>query len=195
MIANLAADVGTFTSNVFHVAGERPAVVDVGANFDVVSKLRARGAPEAVVLTHAHPDHVGNLAEVADAFDVEVLGFDADREGVDRPIADGDRLRLGDHEYLAVHTPGHEPTHLCLYADEPGVLFAGDLLFANGGFGRTDLPGADHAALVESVDRVLELVDDNLAAMHAGHGPSVERDPYRHVEMAAQAARTAADER
>lgn len=190
MIANLARGVQGFTSNVFHVAGERPVLVDPGSDFDVVERVRDRGGVEAVLLTHAHPDHVGNLAAVREAFDVPVYGFDPDVEGVDHVLADGERVAAGDHEYEVLHTPGHARDHLCFYASEAGVLFAGDLAFANGGFGRTDLAGADRATLIESIERVLSVTGPDLGALHPGHGPSVESDPYAHVELAARAART-----
>lgn len=192
MIANLARDVRAFTSNVFLVDGDRPVLVDAGANFDVVDRLDSRVDDlDAVVLTHTHPDHVGNLTAVKDAFDVEARGFDADADGVDRAVADGETLRLGDHEYVALHTPGHADDHLCLYAEDAGILFAGDLVFGNGGFGRTDLPGGDRATLIESVDRLLDRVDPDLAELHAGHGPSISTDPYDHVDLAARMAREA----
>ena len=69
------------------------------------------------------------------------------------------------------------------------MLFAGDLVFSGGGFGRTDLEGADRATLIESIDRLLGTVDEALAEMHVGHGPSVTDRPYATIELAAQAAR------
>lgn len=191
MIHNLAADVPGFTSNAFLVGGERPALVDVGNDFDVVAAVRERlPSVEVVVLTHTHPDHVGNLPAVRSAFDAPVWGFDVDVEGVDRAIADGESIQLGDGEYLALHTPGHKDDHLCLYARDRGVLFAGDLVFEGGGFGRTDLEEGDRASLIESIDRVLAVVDDDLAELHTGHGASVKTDAYGTLERAASAART-----
>ncbi len=190
MIDNLAAGVRAFTSNAFLVGGDRTVLIDTGANFDIVSQLEGRVDDlDAVVLTHTHPDHVGNLPAVKGAFDVAAWGYDDGQEGVDHAVDDEDRLRIGDHEYVALHTPGHKDDHLSLYAPEPKVLFAGDLVFQNGGFGRTDLAEGDRSTLIESIDRVLEWIDTDLAELHVGHGPSVTNEPYGHVELAARMAR------
>ena len=190
MIHNLAAGQQGFTSNVFLVTGERTVLVDTGNDFDVVGAVRDRvEGLDAVVLTHTHPDHVGTLDAVKSAFGVEVWGFDPGFDGVDHELDDGDTVRLGDHDYAVLHTPGHKDDHVCLYARGPGILFAGDLVFANGGFGRTDLEGGDREVLIDSIERLRETVSDKLTAMHTGHGPSVESDPFGDIELAAQAAR------
>lgn len=190
MIDNLAAGVEGFTSNVFLIDGERPALVDTGNGFDVVQAIEARVENlETVVLTHTHPDHVGNLDAVREAFDVNVWGFDPAARGVENRLADGENITLGDDVYTALHTPGHKDDHLCLYADGPGIVFVGDLVFQNGGFGRTDLEEGDRQLLLDSIDRLLEAVDENLAELHAGHGPSVTSNPYGSIELAYRAAR------
>ncbi|MFB6124882.1 MAG: MBL fold metallo-hydrolase [Halanaeroarchaeum sp.] len=191
MVQNLAADVQAFTSNVFLVEGERTVLVDPGANFDVVSALRETvAALDAVVVTHTHPDHVENARAVTNAFDVETWGFDVDHPAIDEDLGDGETVRIGDHDYVALHTPGHRDDHLCLYAADAATLFAGDLVFAGGGFGRTDLEEGHRPTLVESIEYVLETVDDGLDAMHCGHGPSVTEDPLGDVELALEMART-----
>ncbi|QLK26157.1 MBL fold metallo-hydrolase [Natrinema zhouii] len=192
MITNLAAGVQAFTSNVFLVSGDRPVLVDTGANFDVVDAVRDRVDDiDAVILTHTHRDHVGNLEAAKDAFDVDAWGYDPSIDGVDHAITDEETVQLGDDDYVALHTPGHKDDHLCFHSSDASVLFAGDLVFQNGSFGRTDLEEGDRATLIESIDRVLERIDPGLEAMHTGHGPSVTTDPYEHVELSAQMARQA----
>ncbi len=189
MIHNLAADVRGFTSNVFLVEGERTTLVDAGNDFDVVAAVRDRVASlDAVVLTHTHEDHVNNLPAVRDAFDVPVAGFDPAMAPIDTVLEDGDAVAIGDHEYTALHTPGHKNDHLCFYAADAGVLFAGDLVFSGGGFGRTDLEEGDRATLIESIDRVLATTDESLEVVHTGHGASITEDPYGMIELARRAA-------
>ncbi|WP_435143270.1 MBL fold metallo-hydrolase [Halobaculum sp. P14] len=205
MIRNLAAGVQSFTSNAFLVSGPaseaagaadddgdhgRRVLVDTGSNFDVAAAVREHvGDLDAVVLTHTHPDHIGTLADVREAFDVETWGFDPSQPAVDNELPDGETVRLGTASFEALHTPGHKDDHICLFSDETGALFAGDLVFENGGFGRTDLAEGDRDLLVDSIDRLRDRVGDDVTELHAGHGPSVTTDPAHDVDLAAQAAR------
>lgn len=187
-IENLAAGVQAFTSNVFLVTGDRTALVDTGADFDVVSRIEERvDGLDTVVLTHTHRDHVGNVDAVREAFGVETVGYDPSHPAVDAEL--GEAVRLGDDDYRVLHTPGHKGDHVCLYAADAKVCFAGDLVFAGGSFGRTDLEEGDRATLIRSIDRLLERLDPDLAALHTGHGPSVTDGAYATVEYAARAAR------
>lgn len=186
MVENLADDVHGFTSNVFLVTGERTVLVDTGANFDAVAEIESRVDDiDAVVLTHTHKDHVGNLEAVKEAFDVDAWGFDSTVDGVDHEIDDEETVTIGDHDYVAMHTPGHKEDHLCFYAQEPGILFSGDLIFQKGNYGRTDLPEGDHGKLVLSIHDVFDRLEEDLQEMHVGHGPSVTDNPHKHVELTA----------
>ncbi len=165
----------------------RRVLVDCGAEFDVVAAVERHVADiDAVVLTHTHPDHIGTLPELRAAFDVESWGFDTTHHAVDHEL--GETVQLGTGSFEVIHTPGHEPNHVCLY-DDAGTLFAGDLVFARGGFGRTDLPGGDRQALLDSIDRLSDRIGE-LRVIHAGHGPSVTSEPNATIERARRAATT-----
>lgn len=190
MIDNLAHDVAAFTSNVFYVSGDRPTLVDTGANFDVVARFDEQlQRPAQIVLTHTHPDHVGNVDALTDAFDVPVYGYDSDHSAVQRELTDGETLQVGDHDYTVLHTPGHAPDHCCLYSAEANVLFGGDLVFQNGGFGRTDLDGGDREQLIGSIKRVRKTVE-TLDVIYPGHGPALRRQPVEQLELAERMAQT-----
>jgi hydroxyacylglutathione hydrolase len=147
---------------------------------------------QAILLTHAHVDHVTGVSAAKDAFNVPVylhrddlfLYEDAVKQGamfgfkVRQPppidvFYDMTPIAFGGYQVLLHHTPGHCPGGVCLQIGKTGTpgehLFVGDTLFA-GSIGRTDLPGGDYELLMESITGVLlPLGDDKI--VHPGHGP------------------------
>lgn len=140
--------------------------------------------------THAHFDHIGGAAAIADALNPlplialhpsdhvlwrasgggAMFGIDID-PGPEPAIdfAQGMILRLGDAEIEVRHTPGHTPGHVVLYCPSAGVCFCGDLIFS-GSVGRTDLPGSSTQALITSIrTQIYTLPDETL--LLPGHGP------------------------
>ena len=165
-------------------------VIDPAGEADVViAALRGRSVA-AVILTHGHFDHLGAASAVlaatgapllvhsADAASVTdaaanggaVFGFDAVAPTPDRELADDDVIEAGALRLTVVHTPGHTPGSICLYAetDAGPHLFSGDTLFA-GSVGRTDFPGGDPCAMRDSIGRLALLPPETL--VHPGHGP------------------------
>jgi len=183
-VTNLTEGSTEFTSNAFLVQPDgdgRTVLVDAGNDDVVLEHLRESGGLDAVILTHTHGDHVGVLGEVRDEFGVDVWGYDAGSRYVDHAFGEGDTVEMGGAEFAVWHTPGHKEDHACLYSSAERVLFAGDLVFAGGSFGRTDLEEGDRGALVESIRKVLERADE-VDSLHTGHGPSVEENARKHVE-------------
>ena len=147
------------------------AVIDPGGDgAQIEAQLLADGAElKLILLTHAHFDHTGGVAELHAAHpDVPVFlhPADASRLGSDVfppigaptvPYGDGDVVKLGDLDIQVLHTPGHTPGGVCLMAGD--ALFTGDTLF-QGSMGRTDLPGGSYEEIMASLARLARLPGD-----------------------------------
>ncbi len=145
---------------------------------------------EKVVLTHAHVDHIGGLAEILAehpgtpvVIHHDELAFPADpmlnlsAALDDRVVAPeptgtmthGDTLTLGGNDFEVRHTPGHSPGGVCLYQRENNVAIVGDTLFA-GSIGRHDFPTSDGPTLMRSIHEQLLTLPDTTRVL-PGHGP------------------------
>ena len=140
--------------------------------------------------THAHFDHIGGAAEIADALNplplvalhpndhvlwragggAPLFGFRID-PGPEPTIdfVHGQILRLGNVQFEVRFTPGHTMGHCVLYCAQENVCFCGDLIFA-GSVGRTDLPGGDWATLEKSIREQIYTLPDETRLL-SGHGP------------------------
>ncbi|GAB3664984.1 MBL fold metallo-hydrolase [Actinocorallia lasiicapitis] len=180
-------------------AGEECVIIDPGQDAaDGVDELlrEHRLKPVAVILTHGHLDHVWSVAPVCGARDVPAWIHPDDRELLSNPakgfgvtsaqlfgglelsepddvreLTDGAVMKLAGLELTVDHAPGHTPgsvTFRTPYDEERQIMFSGDLLF-EGSIGRTDLPGGNHAAILESLARVCLPLPDQTVVL-PGHG-------------------------
>ena len=92
--------------------------------------------------------------------------FDYGYKGEYTSVRDGDIIRFGNAELVAIETPGHSRGSISYLGE--GALFSGDVLFAGGGFGRVDLPGGDFRILMQSIKRLLTYPD--CTKVYCGHG-------------------------
>lgn len=156
---------------------------------------------KAILITHAHYDHIGGVAELRQQFpDAELICHPDEIEAMtnpqanlsvymghssvageaDRTVNDGDTLEIGPFKIDVMHLPGHTRGHVVFLVENH--LFAGDTLF-EGGVGRWDLPGGNGVQLIKGLrERLLALPDDT--HVYPGHGSAttigVERvsNPY-----------------
>ena len=189
--------VAPFYKNGFVVACERTrdaVLIDPGDEVDeLIAAVRDHDVDvQAVLLTHAHVDHITGVAAAKDTFGVPIYLHRDDQFLYDMAVQQGalfgfevrqpppvdsyfgaDPVLFGDYETRVHHTPGHCPGGVCLQIGKSGEagahLFVGDTLFA-GSIGRTDLPGGDYDVLMRSITQVLFPLGDN-AIVHPGHGP------------------------
>jgi hydroxyacylglutathione hydrolase len=141
-------------------------VVDPGDAAPVHAALSRHGLTLTDILaTHHHADHVGGVAELADAYQARVWG--PARESIPRrqvALREGDRVEVMGQEFSVIDIPGHTLGHIALHAPRLGVLFCGDTLFACG-CGR--LFEGTPAQMVESLWKLAQLPDPTL--VYCGH--------------------------
>ncbi|MDY6770424.1 MAG: MBL fold metallo-hydrolase [Candidatus Nanohaloarchaea archaeon] len=176
-IDNLADDAESFTSNAFLIDDQ--ALIDTGADPVILERLQNSDL-QTVVITHSHHDHIENLPQIVEAHSPDVHAFEPDNLPVDAERGgDGDKIELAGTTFTAHHTPGHRDDHICLHDPDSGVLFAGDLLFPGGSFGRTDLEQGDRDTLIASIERIAGL---DVTAMYAGHDQPTTEDVDQQIQ-------------
>jgi hydroxyacylglutathione hydrolase len=152
----------------------RAAVIDPGAEVQkIVSAAEKEGlAIDYIINTHGHGDHTAGNAELRSLTGARIIAHALDAAmipQVDIRLAEEEDLQVGEVIFKVVHTPGHTPGGICLYAE--GQLFTGDTLFV-GDSGRTDLPGGHRPTLGASIRRLMTLPDDTVVWPGHDYGPT-----------------------
>jgi glyoxylase-like metal-dependent hydrolase (beta-lactamase superfamily II) len=162
-------------------------VIDPGGDVETLEReLEANDAAcVAILITHGHWDHLGAVADLAEATGSPVYMAATERVALERiqdfspaelslrsytpdVLLDGDEtLELAGITFQTLLVPGHSPAHLAYYAD--GCLFSGDVLFA-GSVGRTDIPFGDWETLIESIRTLGDRFPPD-TVVYSGHGP------------------------
>ncbi len=165
-------------NNVWVIGSDDECVVidaphDVDAILEVVGDRRLT----AIICTHAHDDHVRVAPALRERTGAPIMLHPEDRVlwemshpdvRWDADLADGQRLEVGGTGLVVLHTPGHAPGAVCLYADELGCVFSGDTLF-QGGPGATGRSFSDRPTIEASIRSKLFALPDE-TVVHTGHG-------------------------
>jgi hydroxyacylglutathione hydrolase len=179
-------------------------VIDPGDEIEEILAILARHSliVKAIVITHAHIDHIGGAAklktatgapvymnqndqELYDQLDVQAYWLQTappPRTEIDSGAQDGDSLVLGNATFHVLHTPGHTQGSISLWIPAENKLVAGDTLFRDS-IGRTDLPGGDGRQILRSIHtKLLTLPEDTTVIPgHGGNttiGREKERNPF-----------------
>lgn len=200
---------GINTYVVYDPEEKEAAIIDPGMSrkqeFDVLENFIGREGLKVTHLinTHLHIDHaiadnwvkakygVPVEAHADDAMlgerikqQAQMFGVQAEDVAVeiDRPLKEGDIIKIGSGELNVVHVPGHSPGSICLYDEADSFVIVGDALF-QGSIGRTDLPGGNHRQLVDAIkNKLLTLPKETMVL--SGHGDATtigrewESNPY-----------------
>jgi hydroxyacylglutathione hydrolase len=169
-------------------------IVDPGENpkklSAVIEQLELK--PEAVLLTHAHFDHIGAVDRIRDKYGIKVYIHEKEKDWLTDPALNGSRhfmlnepikaraadhllknegeMSIGNFTFDIFETPGHSPGSVSFYFPMANFVVAGDALF-QGSIGRTDLPGGNHNQLIKSIhDKLLVLPEET--EVLPGHGPT-----------------------
>ena len=169
------------------------AVIDPGGNPEkILAAAKAEGLTiKTIINTHGHPDHDCANGPLKAATGAEIVLHEEEARFIARPeiksyfsmlnlpvsppadrtVKDGDTIMVGRIKLTVIHTPGHTPGGIALYA--PPNLFTGDTLFVDG-VGRTDFPGGDTATLMHSIrTKLLTLPVETKVWPGHGYGGSV----------------------
>jgi glyoxylase-like metal-dependent hydrolase (beta-lactamase superfamily II) len=176
----------------FDSESKKGAVIDPGGDIDRIEAAikEADVEIEAIYLTHGHIDHAAGAEDLKAKLNVKIIGshkadepllqgledqakmfgLEDDVKNVtpDQWLDDGDKVTIGGHEFDVFFRPGHAPGHVVYYNAAHKFAHLGDVLF-QGSVGRTDLPGSNHQALMDSIkNKILTLPDD--VSFICGHG-------------------------
>lgn len=168
------------------------AVIDPGGDLETIlwEVERLELQLKAIWITHAHIDHAGGTADLAEQLSLPIVGpHPGDQFWIDgltqqgamfgfppsRPfvptrwLQDGDNVQIGQETLAVRHCPGHTPGHVVFHAPQIDRCFVGDVLFA-GSIGRTDFPQGNHQQLIDSITQRLWPMGDQTVFI-PGHGP------------------------
>ena len=168
------------------------AVVDPGGDLErIYAAVEQEGVKlDKILLTHAHIDHAGGTADLAESRDLTIIGphqgddywiqglaeqgsmFGFKGAKVFEPnhwLSDGESVQVGNLTLSSLHCPGHTPGHMVFFEPVSKLAIVGDVLF-NGSIGRTDFPGGDHPTLIRSIKEKLFVLGDDVEFI-PGHGP------------------------
>ncbi|WP_068671888.1 MBL fold metallo-hydrolase [Oceanobacillus sp. Castelsardo] len=188
----LTLSLGPLGTNCYIIINAKEAlIIDPGGEANkIIEKLKEKNTtPKAILLTHAHFDHIGAVEDLRNHYDIGVylhenesewlldsrlngsfkfVGNEIKTKKPEHTLSEGS-LTISSFTFDIKHTPGHSPGSVIFVFEKEQWIFGGDVLFY-GGVGRTDLRGGDMSQLIQSIqNKFYSLPDDFI--VYPGHGP------------------------
>ena len=139
LVRNLTEQSEYYTSNVWHICGtyhslsDLNTLIDVGRDPTILESLErircglGKRPVEQVVLTHSHFDHAGMLPKIREKYHPQVYAHPQSRNDNTTPLADRQKIQIGEQTCMAVYAPGYSDDSLCILCEEEHLLFSGDV--------------------------------------------------------------------
>lgn len=182
---------GALGTNCYIIYDQKTAlIVDPGGEAEkVITFLESEGlVPQAILLTHAHFDHIGAVDELRNHYNLDVYLHEEEADWLENPdlnrslmftreavrtkppehLLKPSKMDISSFRFEVIHTPGHSPGSVSFIFHEHAFIVSGDVLFQQG-IGRTDLPGGSAAVLEASIKDQLYQLPDTFT-VYPGHG-------------------------
>lgn len=187
---------GPIQTNCYFLSREdgKCLIVDPGEEPEKIIQYIGKASlkPIAILLTHAHFDHIGAVDPIREKYAIPVYIHKNEKDWLTDPVLNGSHkyfpdqgitakpaeqlisaeqdMLIDEFSFKVFETPGHSPGSVSYYFESAGIVVSGDALFQMS-IGRTDLPGGNHAVLIKSIhDKLLPLPEETVVL--PGHGPA-----------------------
>ena len=148
--------VGVYQENCYLIKkGNNGLIIDPGDDIDSILEMIGDTKIEAILITHAHFDHIGALEELESKLHVPIYYHNINGELNYKELVDikEDIYKTNSFTFKVIYTPGHRNDSVCFYFYEYDIMFTGDFLFYLS-IGRTDMEYADKYEMIKSINLI-----------------------------------------
>lgn len=151
------------------------AVIDTGSDDYLIDEIEkvytgvGKNPVEKVVLTHNHFDHMGGALSVKNKYNAKVYAKLFSGNVVDHIVNDGDVIKLAEHEFYVIHSPGHSTDSICLYCEEEQILFSGDTTL--------QIRSSRDSYTEDYLETIQKLAMLKIKTIYPGHGDPIIDNP------------------